>query len=228
MKELFKHVSLYAGIGGFNLAADVMGWETVCSVENSEFCQTVLNYYWKNSKIYGDITRSKFHEFNGTIDIVSAGFPCQPFSVSGKRKGTDDHRNLWPETNRAISEIKPPFFVGENVSGLLSWDGGTVADTIKHDLEDQGYTTFFILFPALAIGANNIRERLWIVAYSESILRQRDYSKYRSCDKKEQAKKRFSQGNPRFTAWMMHYPLRFTEFPFQNGGGKPNEHTATL
>src|SRR5205809_247742 len=130
-----KHGSLFSGIGGFDLAAEWMGWENCFHCEIDEFCQKILNYYWPNAKSYYDIKKTDFTEWNGNIDIVSGGFPCQPYSQAGKRKGKEDDRHLWPEMRRAIREIRPSWVVGENVSGLLNWSRGMVLDEIKADLE---------------------------------------------------------------------------------------------
>lgn len=115
-----KHASLFSGIGGFDLAAEWMGWENVFHCENDLFLQRVLKYYWPNAKSYNDITKTDFTQYCGTIDILTGGFPCQPFSVAGKRKGKEDNRFLWPEMRRAIREIKPRIIVAENVAGLFT------------------------------------------------------------------------------------------------------------
>ena len=116
-----RHASLFSGIGAPELAAYWLGWENVFHCEINPFCRQVLNYWFTNSKSYEDITKTDFREWQGKIDVLTGGFPCQPFSVAGKRKGTEDNRYLWPEFKRAIREIRPPWVVGENVAGILSW-----------------------------------------------------------------------------------------------------------
>jgi DNA (cytosine-5)-methyltransferase 1 len=160
------HGSLFSGIGGFDLAAEWMGWENLFHCEFNPFCQRILKYYWPNSKSYGDITKSTFTEFRGRIDILTGGFPCQPFSTAGKRKGTDDSRYLWPEMLRVIREIQPRYIVGENVRGLVSWDGGLVFDTVCSDLEAEGYEVLPVLLPAAAVNAPHLRQRIFFIAHS--------------------------------------------------------------
>jgi hypothetical protein len=114
------HASLFSGIGGAEIAASWMGWDNVFHCEIQEFPRRVLEYWYPNSKIYEDITKTDFTEWRGKIDVLTGGFPCQPFSLAGQRRGADDDRYLWPETLRAIREIQPTWFVGENVAGLLT------------------------------------------------------------------------------------------------------------
>ena len=102
-----KHLSLFSGIGGFDLAASWMGWENVAHCEINEFCRKVLKYHFPNSISHEDIKKTDFSPYRGTINIVSGGFPCQPYSLAGKRLGKNDDRHLWPEMLRAIREIKP-------------------------------------------------------------------------------------------------------------------------
>jgi len=138
-----KHASLFSGIGGFDLAAQNVGFENVFHCEINPFCQTILKYYWPNAKTYTDIKQTDFSIWRGQIDILTGGFPCQPFSSAGQRKGTEDERHLWPQMLRAIREIKPRFIVGENVSGFLTWNGfiwsraeQNIPDTGQYDLEE--------------------------------------------------------------------------------------------
>jgi len=114
------HIGLYEGIGGFSIAAEALGYETVAWCEWSPFCQTVLKYHFPNAKGFGDITNSDFSEYEGQINLLTAGFPCQPFSVAGNRKGTEDDRYGWPATRRAIKQINPDVVILENVAGLSS------------------------------------------------------------------------------------------------------------
>lgn len=114
------HIGLYEGIGGFSIAAEALGYETVAWCEWSAFCQTALKYHFPNAKGFGDITNSDFSEYEGQINLLTAGFPCQPFSVAGNRKGTEDDRYGWPATRRAIKQINPDVVILENVAGLSS------------------------------------------------------------------------------------------------------------
>jgi len=163
-----KHGSLFSGIGGFDLASEWMGWENVFHCEWNPFGQKVLNYYWPNAITYHDITKTDFTIHRGRIDIITGGFPCQPYSSAGKRLGKEDERHLWPEMLRAIREIQPTWIVGENVRGLTNWNGGLVFDEVQSDLEAQGYEVTPFLLPAASVNAPHRRDRIWFVAYSES------------------------------------------------------------
>ena len=182
------HGSLFSGIGGFDLAAEWMGWGNAFHCEWDDFGTKVLNYYWPNAKSYGDITKTDFMEWRGRIDILTGGFPCQPFSMAGKRKGKEDDRYLWPEMLRAIREIQPTWVIGENVGGIISMvqpcdevevggqaslleedyftqkDQEYVVETVCSDLEREGYSVQPFLIPACAIGAPHRRDRVWFVA----------------------------------------------------------------
>lgn len=161
-----KHGSLFSGIGGFDLAAEWMGWENIFHCEISEFPRQILKYHFPNSICYEDIKKTDFTKHRGEIDIISGGFPCQPYSNAGKRRGKDDDRHLWPEMCRVIREIQPRFVVGENVAGLLSWNNGMVFHEIITDLENEGYETQAFLIPACATNAPHRRDRIFFVAYS--------------------------------------------------------------
>jgi DNA (cytosine-5)-methyltransferase 1 len=161
-----RHGSLFSGIGGFDLAAEWCGWENVFHCEWNEFGQKVLKHYWPNSESFGDITKTDFTKFNGSVDIISGGFPCQPYSSAGKRLGKEDERHLWPEMLRVIREVRPRYVVGENVFGLLNWNGGLVFDEVHADLAAEGYETQAVVIPAAAVNAPHGRDRVWFVAHS--------------------------------------------------------------
>jgi DNA (cytosine-5)-methyltransferase 1 len=163
-----KHGSLFSGIGGFDLASDWMGWENVFHCEIEKFQRTILNYHFPNSISYEDIKATDFSIHRGAIDILTGGFPCQPFSNAGKRLGKNDERHLWPEMLRAIREIKPRWIVGENVAGLLTWNNGMVFQEVLADLENEGYEVQSFIIPACAVNAPHRRDRVWIVAYSNN------------------------------------------------------------
>jgi DNA (cytosine-5)-methyltransferase 1 len=158
------HGSLFSGIGGFDLAAEWMGWKNEFHCEWNPFGQKVLKHYWPNAKSHEDITKTDFTPYRGTIDIVSGGFPCQPYSSAGKRKGKEDERHLWPEMLRAIREISPRYVVGENVLGLTNWNGGIVFNEVHIDLEREGYEVAAMVVPAAAVNAPHGRDRVWFVA----------------------------------------------------------------
>ena len=161
------HGSLFSGIGGFDLAAHWMGWDNIFHCEWNEFGQKVLKHHFPSSKSYNDITKTDFTIHRGKIDILTGGFPCQPYSSAGERLGKADERHLFPEMLRAIKEIKPRWIIGENVRGLVSWEGGLVFDEVCSDLEREGYEVQPVLIPAAAKNAPHKRERVWFIAYSK-------------------------------------------------------------
>jgi DNA (cytosine-5)-methyltransferase 1 len=159
-----KHGSLFSGIGGFDLAAEWMGWENIFHCEWMPFPRQVLHYHFPKSISYEDITKTDFTIHRGFIDILTGGFPCQPYSSAGKRLGKEDERHLWPHMLRAIQEINPTYVVGENVRGLTNWNGGVVFEEVCADLENCGYEVQPILLPACAVGAPHRRDRIWFIA----------------------------------------------------------------
>lgn len=160
------HGSLFSGIGGFDLAAEWMGWENKFHCEWNTFGQKVLHHYWPQAEQFTDIKKSNFIKYANRIDILTGGFPCQPYSSAGKRLGKEDDRHLWPEMLRAIREIQPRWVVGENVRGLTNWNGGVVFDEVQADLEAEGYEITPFLLPACAVNAPHRRDRIWFVAHS--------------------------------------------------------------
>lgn len=183
---------LFNGIGGFALSAHWMGWENVMHCEIDSFCNKVMNYHFPNSIQHEDIRNSAFSVYMGKLDILTGGFPCQPYSTAGKRKGKDDARHLWPEMLRAIREIQPRWVVGENVRGLISWNEGMVFEEVQSDLEAEGYEVQPFLLPAASVGAPHRRDRIFFVAHSRRFAgygRQGDesgFSKYNRENKERQ------------------------------------------
>ena len=189
MTKRIRHASVCTGLGAAELAAKLLGWENVFMSEIEEFCRTILKYHFPNTKLYGDFTKEDFRQYRGLIDVFTAGFPCQPFSVSGNRLGAADHRYLWPEVFRLIKEFMPAWFIGENVAGITSmvFPGNEVEvesqsglfeadyketileeryilESICQDLESIGYSVRTFIVPACAVGAPHRRDRVWIVA----------------------------------------------------------------
>ena len=158
-----RHGSLFSGIGGFDLAAEWMGWENVFHCEWMEFPRKVLDYHFPDADSHIDICKTDFKKYANTIDILTGGFPCQPFSLAGKRKGTDDERYLWGEMLRAIQEIKPRFVIAENVFGITNIDGGLVFEQVCLDLEAEGYEVQPFIIPASAKNAPHRRDRCWFI-----------------------------------------------------------------
>tara|TARA_R110002050_G_scaffold75254_2_gene161426 strand:+ start:21 stop:1289 length:1269 start_codon:yes stop_codon:yes gene_type:complete len=161
---MLRHGSLFSGIGGFDLAAEWMGWENVFHCEYDPFCQKVLNHHFPNSKLYEDIKTFDASNYLGRIDILSGGFPCQPFSQAGLRRGAEDDRHLWPQMLRIIREVFPRYVVGENVRGLINWSGGLVFEQVCADLENEGYEVTPYLLPACGKNAPHRRDRIWFIA----------------------------------------------------------------
>ena len=163
-----KHGSLFSGIGGFDLAAEWVGWKNVFQVELDDYCQKVLSKNFPNVKKYKDIRDFDGSKYKGAVNVISGGFPCQPFSAAGKRRGTDDDRYLWPEMFRVYKESGAVYLVGENVTGLLSMGGGSVIEEILSDLEAEGYQWEIFILPAASVGAWHKRDRIWLIVYPNS------------------------------------------------------------
>ncbi len=183
-----NHGSLFSGIGGFDLAAEWMGWENIFHCEWNEFGRKVLTYYWPKAQSYEDITKTDFNIYRGRIDILSGGFPCQPYSGAGKRLGKEDDRHLWPEMLRAIREIQPSFVVAENVLGLVNWNEGLVFHEVQADLEVEGYEVQPFVLPACAVNGQHRRDRVWFIAYSNKVPRQ-PMGERKNEDKQQREKK---------------------------------------
>ena len=167
MPPCLSHGSLFSGIGGFDLAAEWMGWNNIFQVEKDDWCRKVLAKNFPKTQRFADIKDFTGYEYTNRIDVISGGFPCQPFSVAEQRKGKDDDRYLWEEMLRVIATIKPTYVVGENVTGII----GLALDTVLSDLEAQDYTTETFIIPACSKNAWHRRDRVWIVAYANSIRR---------------------------------------------------------
>ena len=164
---MLKLLDLFSGIGGFSLGLESTGFfETIGFVEKDKFCQKVLKKHWSNINIEEDIRNVKGEKYQA--DVVTGGFPCQPFSVAGKRKSTADDRYLWDEMLRVIRETKPRWVIGENVEGIVNINEGMVLRQVLNDLENEGFKSQCIIIPASGIGAWHQRKRIWIVANSDS------------------------------------------------------------
>ena len=175
-------VDLFSGMGGFALASHWMGWETAIICEIDDNCKVVLAHHFPGAYIHGDIHTLTGKLINEEIEkrygpgwrdttrlICQGGFPCQPYSAAGKRLGKEDSRHLWPEMLRVIQECRPDAIVGENVSGIVSWDGGLVFEEVQTDLEAEGYEVQAVVVPACSVGAPHRRDRVWFVAQNSNI-----------------------------------------------------------
>ena len=165
---MLRHLDLFSGIGGFSLGLEATGgFETVAFCDIEEFPRKVLQKHWPDVKQYEDIKELNHEKLKSDgllpIDIITGGYPCQPFSVAGRKKGEQDPRHLWPEYFRLVQELRPTWVIGENVGGHIKLG----LDTVLENLESEGYAVRTFSIPASAIGANHKRERIWIVAHSE-------------------------------------------------------------
>jgi DNA (cytosine-5)-methyltransferase 1 len=158
-----RHLDLFSGIGGFALACRMVGGiETVGFCERDNYCQRVLKKHWPDVPICNDIHEMKGNEY-GPIDLITGGFPCQPYSVAGERRGNEDDRAIWPQMLRVISEARPAWVLGENVPGIIT----LALDGVLADLEGEGYACETLSIPACGVDAKHRRERIWIVAHAK-------------------------------------------------------------
>ena len=172
MKKELTVLDLFSGIGGFSLGLENAGFSTIAFCEIEPFCQKVLSKHWPKIPVAGDIRKLSYKNgklynagrviYEGKIDLICGGFPCQPFSVAGKQKGKDDNRHLWPEMLRVIKEAKPSWVIGENVPGIIN----LALDQVYIDLEGEDYEVETLIIPACAVGAPHRRDRVWIIAYN--------------------------------------------------------------
>lgn len=191
------HASLFSGIGGPEVAAVMLGWENVFHCEINDFGRAILEYHFPQSKSYIDATKTDFTEWRGRVDVLTGGFPCQPFSYAGERRGAEDNRYLWPQFKRVIAEVRPAWVVGENVAGITTmvepgevtllgseaslfaeddtvyryrYDQPFTVERVCSDLEQLGYAVQPVLIPACAVGAPHRRDRVFFIAYSEDAM----------------------------------------------------------
>ena len=162
-----NHLDLFSGIGGFSLALEKVGFKTIAFCENDPYCRLLLQKHWKGVTIHNDIKKLEAKDIKEPIDILTGGFPCQPYSVAGKQKGTDDNRYLWPDMFRIIKEVKPTFVIAENVRGIINIQDGMVFETVCSDLEAEGFEVQSFVIPFAGVNAPHKRERVWIVGYSK-------------------------------------------------------------
>ena len=164
-----KVLDLFSGIGGFSLGLESTGYfKTIAFCEKDKFCQKVLQKNFPNIPIESEVRNVKGEKY--AAEVVTGGFPCQPFSVAGKRKGTEDDRYLWDETIRIVAETKPKWFIGENVEGIINIQDGMVLRQVQNDLEGEGFQVQCLVIPASGIGGWHQRKRTWIIANSDTRL----------------------------------------------------------
>ena len=155
-------LDLFSGIGGFSLGLERAGMETVAFCEYDEPCREVLRKHWPDIPIHEDVRNLDATQYRGSVGLVCGGYPCQPFSLAGKRQGEKDDRHLWPEFFRIIGECQPDWVLAENVAGHINMG----LDQVLADLESEGYTTQPFVIPACAVDAPHRRDRVWIVGNS--------------------------------------------------------------
>lgn len=192
MSDIITHASTFSGIGASELAAEMLGWKNLFHCEINEFGRKVLEYHFPDTKSYEDIKSTDFTEWRGKVTVLTGGFPCQPFSCAGKRRGPKDDRYLWPHMLNCIKQVRPTWFIGENVVGIttMAFQGenvkvGEQADLfgegdgyeiyekrekyvlgkIYRSLESVGYSVQTFIIPACAVGAPHRRDRVFIVAH---------------------------------------------------------------
>jgi len=157
-------LDLFSGIGGFSLGLErTGGFETVAFCEYEAFPRAVLAKHWPDVPCFPDVRTLKGSDIDGTVDVICGGYPCQPFSTAGQRRGKEDDRHLWPEFSRLVAELRPTWVIGENVAGHISMG----LDDVLSDLEGQGYACRTFVIPACAVGAPHRRDRCWTVAHAD-------------------------------------------------------------
>ena len=174
MVHSIKVLYLFSGIGGFSLGLERAGMETIAFCEIEPFCQSILSQHWPKVPIAKNIKTLRYEAgilydkdipiYEGTIDLICGGFPCQPFSIAGRKKGTADDRDLWPDMFRLIKQIQPTWVIGENVAHFIKM----AFFRTKTDLESEDYRLQPFIIPACAIGAPHKRDRLWVIAHAQS------------------------------------------------------------
>lgn len=195
---MLRMLDLFSGIGGFSYAGEklVGGYETVAFCEYDKHCQRVLRKHWPDTEIIDDVRElaNDAERFRGSVDIICGGYPCQPFSLAGVRRGDKDDRHLWPEMLRIIQAVRPTWVCGENVAGHITMG----LDTVLSDLEAEGYQARCFVIPAVGADAYHRRDRCWVVAHTNNA---RNRASQRAVDKNQQTfeQKRQNQSQSKFS-----------------------------
>ena len=160
MTKMLRVLDLFSGIGGMSLGLEMTGgFETVAFCERDPYCKSILRQHWPTTPIYGDVKELNFDQ---PVDVICGGYPCQPFSQAGQRRGDEDDRHLWPEMRRIVEQCRPTWVLGENVAGHITLG----LDDVLSDLEAIGYASRAFVIPAVAVDAQHRRDRVWIVAHA--------------------------------------------------------------
>ncbi|MDX9689746.1 MAG: DNA cytosine methyltransferase [Alphaproteobacteria bacterium] len=154
-------LDLFSGIGGFSLGLEAAGMRTVAFCEIEPYCRAVLRGHWPDVPIHEDVRTLDGARYRGAVELICGGYPCQPFSMAGRRRGEEDERHLWPQMYRLVREIRPRWVVAENVAGHISLG----FDEVAASLEAEGFTVWPFIIPACAVGAPHRRDRIWIIAH---------------------------------------------------------------
>lgn len=179
MVNKLRVLDLFSGIGGFSLGLErTGGFETVAFCEIEEFSRRVLAKHWPETPCFEDVRKLTKDDIDGPVDVICGGYPCQPFSTAGKRRGKEDDRHLWPEFSRLVAELRPSWVIGENVAGHISMG----LDDVLSDLERQGYACRTFVIPACAVGAPHRRDRCWTIANSGDVLQPRELDARANCE----------------------------------------------
>ena len=167
---MMKVLDLFSGIGGFSLGLERAGMETIAFCEIEPLCQQVLKKHWPDVPVFNDIRNLTANELPEQPDVICGGYPCQPFSVAGDRRGQEDDRHLWPEMFRLVKECRPSWVIGENVAGHITMG----VDEVLSDLQGEGYTAQTFVIPAVAVDAPHRRDRVWVIANTNSQSRSKE------------------------------------------------------
>ena len=197
-----RELSLFTGAGGGVLGSKLLGWETIGYVEWDTYCQKVIaariaDGHLPAAPIFGDVREFVLSgaaaEYRGIADVVSGGFPCQPFSVAGKRNGANDHRNMWPATIATIRAVQPRYAFLENVPGLIA---SGYFGTILGDLAESGYDARWRVLSAAELGAPHLRKRLWLAAHAQSARNDRRAEGHEGGEWRRQSSHGHMEANP--------------------------------
>jgi len=192
---MLRVLDLFSGIGGFSLGLErTGGYKTIAFCEYEKFPRSILKKHWPDVPCFPDVRTLKGSDIDGPIDVICGGYPCQPFSTAGQRRGKEDDRHLWPEFSRLVDELRPTWIIGENVAGHISMG----LDDVLSDLEGQGYAARTFVIPACAVAAPHRRDRVWIIGHADKNIREQSKAVAKHNEPEQHNSKRvFTSSNPR-------------------------------